>query len=1248
MAESDPNARSGGAVLEVTAESSAHPAVAQTAQAPQGAGAVLEVSDELLAGALKSSAHVEGSDPSRRARGANAWKKRAEPAEQDGVVQRQLAALLRGTAPILSVLWPDLGERDLLAEASPSPDRFARQWEALQASIDAVARRGFEERNQAAVAQGALDRARANLSARARRTAPSLPDVPSLEALTPAAVAELEEHRDRSFAQWAAGLAGAQRALFARDIERVDAEAIARGLDRMRARALLSGEGITVHEDGGGAWSGCVALPGAPASLDAAGTALLQHPAQAYVALRRGDIEQWLASNDAPADLTDSAREIRRLAERGTAESHVVHTLAWLFGRSEIVLGRAWARTPADLPTEVRAGTITTEDLARAARDKFLGAWLRRAGFSAAAMAADALGRGDRLGLERLAWALGEPLRVGAMAFTDPATLARCALEMPAIREPLERAFASGELLAWMDSLPASRREERWIVRLRRAAAQGNRDPLALWTGVYGALGERARLVVRTANGTPQDLTNLRQLTGTIEVTAMWDGLKAAYRTGELLAWIAAVAPEHDYTEQERPVDDDAGLNELLWEVGHVGMVLEWGPDDLPITTPEDLEGAYRRDWRTLEAALRRGFVLRWLERFHGRRMVGGVTLEALIDRLRTEMPTLPAGYLALKTALLCGMRQLPLEATQPGDDATIVGYVSIQPGQAQPTDWEPLRKHMTWGAGHLWVAQLPNVKATTLPLLMNSAFVTDSAPRTAPDRLLKALAMSLGTPVPSAALRARMSGGMSAEQPARPVSATGQTAPTAQGGLPPGPAPAPAPTATASAGTSALRGALYAVGAAAIASLGFFLARTLRPARVRPGVTARRAEAPPSPCALVGRREALGAGAVTDRGLHVTTRGEQVTVGWVTTGSDGDGIGWARMTSAAVLERRALGSSELRPRPARDQRRTIHRVFALPTEDPLSRPVIDETFHEGSRREVIRCGEFIEALQRPRRAADVPRSADPLADVEAGDPDVRASFFCRTVFETGEVLAARLANADTLRRMRVAHLEVRRPGQPVAATLPWPARVERFSTMPRPMQALREQALTSVESAAGTPGRAIAVSGSGHVHALVESADRPGAFRPVTVAFEGDPGPARVAMGSREALIVWAARAGSSRALFAARVGMNGIARLQALPVMNPSDDPRAPTVVATADGGWIVSWVQRASRDTAPRAWVQRYDAALAPVGAPLAVSGADPAGTARIALGSGDLFTVAYTTEARSGQATVVAVQGRCAPR
>lgn len=1242
----DPNV---GAILEVASAQSG--GAAQPANsALSGSSAVLEVANvaafnAVLADAAAAAQPSEPAQDARKRAGGGAWKKRQEPSDQDALAHKQLA-LLATDAPILSVLWPDLSERELLTEAKPSPELFARRWSELQASLDAVARKGFEQRNQAAVAQSALDRKRASLAQTAARSDASLGANPALEALAQSALDELQAHRDRAFVQWASGLAGAARRLYAQDLARIEQEAAVRGIARDRAHALLRAEGLDLQESASRAWSPCVALPGAPSSLDGAGAALLEHPAHGFAAIKRGDLQQWLQANDAPASLIDAAADIRRLSDRGASEAHVVHTFAWLFGRTELVFGRAWVRTPSELGPAVRSGTVTTDDLSRASRDRVLGVWLRRAGFSAAASAADALGKGEPLGLERLAWALGEPLRIGELAFTDPVTLAQSALATPAMRDALVRSFASGELLAWMESLPPSRRDERWIERLRRANSQASSDTRALWAGVYGALGARAKLELRASNGALVELWQLRQLLSTHELATMWDAVKVAYRSGELLAWIAAVSPEHDFVDQERPADDDLGLNELLWELGHVGLVLEWGKEDQAITSPDDLVRAYRLDWKWFEAQLRRGYVLRWLERFHGKRLVGGMPLETLIDRLRAEVPSLPSGFVALKIALLCGMRQLPLDPCEPGDPATFFGYVGAGGRPASPESWEPLRTHMTFGAGHLWVAQLPGVDAKALPALMNQAFTSGTGgTRDAPDRLLRALPAAFGAPVPSPALAAKMAAATQTIPPHVTVGA----APVVHGS-PMVAHPRRTPAATSGGGGSMLGPAVLVLALLCAGGAYLALRGKLTPGSRNP--TSGRITAVQS-CVLQGVPLELGTGISVERGIHVNSLMDEVDVAWVQGGSRGasDGVAWARIRSGNRVERGAVPSDLLAPEPARDQRRTVARAFAThSTAVGRGSFELDQLFAQGTRREVIACGPLRVAQQQPGGRSSQRSAAlrDPMLDVPAGAPDFNATFFCRTAGEVASFMVGVHAVADRRNQLTGAQLYLANTqGAIVRDLAAWPINnVRAVMNASNPMAALREQAPISAEGSRQGTWDAIAVTGRDRVYAWLLDVSHRAVVDAVMLSNNANPGAARIAVGQSEALVVWTDRGTrAQRSIWAAQLFGDGrrTANQELSPLQSPADAPDKVSVAALPDGGYLISWVQKQAGAQHRSAWLQRYDRSMQPVGPALEASRGEVS-TARVAFDQGLGFTVAYAVES-GGAPTVYAARGRC---
>ncbi|MEZ4410811.1 MAG: hypothetical protein R3A52_30670, partial [Polyangiales bacterium] len=640
-----------------------------------------------------------------------------------------------------------------LLRAPPPPEVFATRCEFARRAIDAVGRRDAESRVRAEMAQRRLDE-----------------ELRRLEAVGPtvsaAALAELTRAQERAFVDAATLVAGPDRVVWAADVPRVESLAVARGIDPSRARALLEASGVSLRVVDARPWSGLASLPGSPSTLDAVGEALLRHPSQGAEVVRRGAVLEWLRGNGASAEVVERAREARLEAERGGSESLVAHLQAWALGRRELVLGGVWYRDPDELSRTIAAGSLSAEALSRAAAEGVLAAWLRAAGRVPAAGAAALIARGDPSGARRLAWALGEPLAVGSVTARDPASLARAALERPDVRDAARGLWASGELLAWLESLPPAYRDERWIDALRRGGAYAG-DESPLWSGVY-ALARANTLALVDAQGEPVVLTGVPQLRVTAQVAAVWDDLKRAYRTGELGAWLDVVAPERPRVSLPRPPrDEDGELNELLWSLGHAGLVLEWGNDDLPVRAPSDLVRAYRGHWANFEAQLSRGYPLSWLERFHGgvALLSGGpdgapVTLAEMLAGLRAEVGRLPAGWAGLKLALLCGLRALPLDPCAPGDDATVRGYTATAGGGGDVTAWEPLRAHVVQGAAMLWLGLDPAAPPARARALLGSAFGAwnpgvDQAEFTR--RMLSGMARAFGAPVPTQVLRAEL-----------------------------------------------------------------------------------------------------------------------------------------------------------------------------------------------------------------------------------------------------------------------------------------------------------------------------------------------------------------------------------------------------------------------------------------------------------------------------------------------------------
>jgi len=696
-------------------------------------------------------------DPVAPAEGARRRKVRAadRTASASDQLSTAIVAALVGHRPLMAALWPDVPPAELLR--APPPDAaFRARCDFARRAIDAVARRDAEARAQAEVAQHTLQ---------ARLTALG-PEEDRCEV----ALAELRRAQVASLEEALRVLAGPPRELTASELDRLIEAAEQRGLDADTARGVARGLGYALPTPGRSPWSPLHALPGAPTTMDTAAVAILQFPAQGYEAIKSGAVLAWLRANEASPEVLSRAREARQVADRGDAEALALHTQAWALGVRVLVLGFTWLRSPGEIAPAVRRGAITLDDLSRAAREGILGAWLRAQGWTAAAGAADLVARGEPTGLKRLAWSLGEPLVLGDTAVGDPASLARVVLARPELRDPLMALHASGDLLAWLESLPPVLRDEQWIDRLRRARSdpRGAHDQLPVWRGIYHH-ARASTLTLRDNKGNPVVFASVTQLQVTPQVAEVWDALKQTLRTGELLAWLEGIAPDVERPPLPRPPrDEDRELNTLLWAFDHRGMVLEWGPDDLAVTSPSDLVRAYERSWQPLEAQIARGYVLDWLERFHGGGNVfpsapgaPAVAMRDAVAWLRSEAKRLPAGHLALKLALLCGMRHLPLDPTLPGDRATFRGYTHVTrtPG-GDRRRWEPLRPQVASGSAVLWVALSNATDAVTARALFHEAFLASAQPSSPPrdDELLGMLARSFGAPVPSPALAADLS----------------------------------------------------------------------------------------------------------------------------------------------------------------------------------------------------------------------------------------------------------------------------------------------------------------------------------------------------------------------------------------------------------------------------------------------------------------------------------------------------------
>lgn len=734
-----------GAFLEPLAAQGLAPEGTATVETPQIAWleAAPEASPESPAPARKK---VRAAD---RAHAASEAQEQATAA---------LVSALQSDRPLLAALWADVPPGELLRTPPPEAAFQARcDW--ARRSLDLYARRDAEARTRAELAQRRL----ASELLRLEGQNPS-PLVPALEALT--------VWQDQAFSSDLLVVAGPAKTLFASDRARWEPLAQQHGIDPNRVRALAERAGITVSGDDTRAWSPFVALPGQPASIDAVAESLLAHPGQGAELVRAGQVLDWLRANGASPELIARARDARMTAERGGAGTLAVHLQAWALGRRELRLGAVSLAAPGEIAPAIHSTRLTLDDLSRAAREGLLGAWLRLQGWVAAAGAADLVARGEPTALKRLAWSLGEPLVVGPHAFTDCDTLVRTVMAQASLREPLIALYAAGDLLAWLESLAPALRDEHWIDRLRRNKDPG--DTRALWAGVY-LRARCATLQLARSDGSGTVLGAVSQLCITADVAMFWDALRHVYRSGELHAWLAVVAPElASALPPPNLVDLEEGLNALLWALGHTGLVLEWGGRDLAIRTPSDLVRAYRLDWQRLEGLLARGHIFAWLKRFHGTtwlispmpevREGAGVAMVEVVDALAAEVGRLPAGHAALKLALVCGLSGLPSDPCAPGDDATFRGFTgaTLRPN-GDPARWMPLRAMFQQGTALVWLGMLPGLRGGLARSVLKNGFGpldprVDGAEHL--QRVMVAVARDFGEPVASPLLAQEMGAG--------------------------------------------------------------------------------------------------------------------------------------------------------------------------------------------------------------------------------------------------------------------------------------------------------------------------------------------------------------------------------------------------------------------------------------------------------------------------------------------------------
>ena len=653
---------------------------------------------------------------------------------------RMVTALADDGVPLLAALWPSAP--DLLASA---PDEGAlRERVALaRTALNQVTRRGAEWRARSEVAGAALTRRLDDLRRRTRSSSATVD-----AAMHGAARDDLRAWHVRALEERVRAEAAGQGRVYADGARRLAEEARRRGLGDEELLGITGFLGVEMLPGEVAPWTPCTVLPGAPRTLDAVADALVSSQAQGVASLRDGSLVGWIRANRGPDELVAAAQEAQALAQDAATPGAALTGLWWLvwaLGRDGVLVDGQTVTGPETLLAHLRGARLHASSVAGAA--PVLARWFRLKGHGVVAGACDALARGDAHATLRLRWSLGEPLRLGDRAVTDPAALAREVLARQGARAAALEAWRSGTLRAWLDTLPRARRDALWLEDLAHAPAHEH-DESAFWRGVYRRVPRAALRVYLDdgAEGRAVRFQTVADLRATARLAAVWEPLARCHRSGELRAWLSVAAPGVELDGG----DDDASLHALLAALGHAGLVLPWGRAGYAVSSPADLVTAWKRAWHHLEAQLAQGHVTAWLRRFHPTLGVMGVTLEQALDAWGPTLGAgaVPAGVASLRLALLCGLEELPLEPQRPMVRGVVRGYRKVAPLARDASAWEPLwhegSVHRAHGTLLLWVARhVPSFGVLAMMALTDPSHAEDCA---------SALA-SAGVPVPTDAL---------------------------------------------------------------------------------------------------------------------------------------------------------------------------------------------------------------------------------------------------------------------------------------------------------------------------------------------------------------------------------------------------------------------------------------------------------------------------------------------------------------
>ncbi|MFO0646021.1 MAG: hypothetical protein U0326_07275 [Polyangiales bacterium] len=533
--------------------------------------------------------------------------------------------------------------------------------------------------------------------------------------------------------------------LYASDLLKIEAHARTLGFSPELAVDLARDNGFTPLVTEARAWRSCSMLPGDPTTLAAAAESLLSHEGEASKALRGGAVSAWLDSNESPELADVVAAHERSLADTGK-DSLARHRVAWALGLRELRTASLRARSPEELGRRWQGGDVDDAAVVQCAREGVLAPWFAMHDALVLEARAQYLAAHphDAMALAQLRWAMGIAWELGGEGFTDVRALADRVRTSPAVAQAALRAVADGTFAAWLESLPVGRGDPTWRSALADPWFQSQGSLCGFWAGVYRNAHDRALTLAQ--HDALETLTTWRPLVQRGFAARFWDLLKTLRASGELVAFVLHADDNHRdlslalergifvlHTPEESEGGNvivhtqavprvrkgevaDVGLNELLWCIGHRGVVLEAGERDRAFDTPADVVSFYESGgWEALEVQLPRGYLLPWLRTFHG--VSSGAQHGALVERCADFVQsrlaaTMPRGHLSLAFALTCGMQTLPFRPDAP-DERQSYRALTLTPGGAEV--WEPLVKHAQQGTAVLWALQQPGAPVDAL-----------------------------------------------------------------------------------------------------------------------------------------------------------------------------------------------------------------------------------------------------------------------------------------------------------------------------------------------------------------------------------------------------------------------------------------------------------------------------------------------------------------------------------------------------